>query len=469
MLSFFRFNDPYRMVFIFLLLIAIRLPVMIADDTLTNADLHYMVIGEKMNQGAQLYIGIWDNIAPLAAFTYWILDLLFGRSLLAYQLLSLLLVTIQAGIFNRILLNSKAFNENSYAPALIYALCMSLFFDFFTLTPMLMSLTFILLTLGYLFSHIEIRAKRDEQIFSIGLFLGIAALFYLPVILLAPATLLILAFFTGTVFRRYLLLSFGVMLPLLLLIGYYLLIDGVRDFYYNFFNPWLAFEGESLIEFKSLIWIIGIPALFTLMGLIKITQGMRFTNFQIRLTQVMFIWLIFSITLMFFGAEVTPAKFMILAPPVAFYISHYFLTFRKTLKSEILFSIFFLSVILVSLGTFFDFFFTSRFVAYEKLLVAETPYDELVRGRSIVVLSDQVDIYKNARLATPYLNWPLSRPLFDEPEYYDNLVKIYNTFREDPPEVIIDPTGKIEKVSAFIPWLEANYTKGDSDIYLLNN
>jgi hypothetical protein len=457
------------MVFIFLLLLAIRLPIIIAEGTITHADLHFMVIGEKMNDGAQLYVQVWDNIAPFAAFVYWIIDILFGRSHLAYQLLAMLLVMIQAGLFNKILLDNKAINENSYIPALIYVLCMSLFFDFFTLTPMLMSITFLLLALNYLFQHIEIRAKRDEQILSIGLYIGIAALFYLPVILLAPATLLILVLFTGTVFRRYLLLSFGVILPLLLLIGYYLLINGVRDFYYNFFNPWMEIEGEALIKFSSLIWIIGIPAIYTIMGLVKISQGMRFTNYQIRLTQVMFIWFIFSIGLMFFGAEVTPAKFIILVPPAAFYISHYFITFRKGLKSEISFSIFFLSIVFVSLGTFFNFFFTTRFIAYEKLLVDKTPYDELVQGKNVVVLGDNIDVFKDAKLATPYLNWSLSKPLFENPEYYDNLVKIYTSFKEDPPQIIIDPEGKIEEVSTFIPWFLSQYEKRGDTIYLLSN
>lgn len=468
MLSFFRFNDPYRMVFIFLLLLAIRLPIIIADGTLTHADLHFMVIGEKMSEGARLYVQIWDNIAPFAAFVYWIIDILFGRSHLAYQLIAMFLVTIQAGLFNKILLDNKALNENSYIPALIYILCNSLFFDFFTLTPMLMSITFLLLALNHLFKHIEVRAKRDEQILSIGLYIGIAALFYLPVILLAPATLFILLFFTGTVFRRYLLLSFGVILPLLLLIGYYLLINGVRDFYYNFFNPWMDIEGETLIRVSSLLWIIGVPAIYTLMGLIKISQGLRFTNYQLRLTQVMFIWFIFSIGLMFFGAEVTPAKFIILVPPAAFYISHFFITFRKGLKSEISFSIFFLSIVFVSLGTFFNFFFTTRFIAYEKLLVEETPYDKMVEGKSIVILGDKIDVFKDAKLATPFLNWSLSKPLFENPDYYDNLVKIYTAFKEDPPQVIIDPEGKIEKVSPKIPWFSSRYEKIDN-LYFLSN
>ena len=469
MLSFFRFNDPYRLVIIFFLLLIIRLPVFLSDDALTHSDLHYMVIGEKMAEGATLYIQLWDNIAPLAAGVYWIIDLLFGRALLTYQIISLLIVTLQAGIFNRLLLNNKAFNENSYAPALIYATCMSLFFDFYTLTPILMSITFLLLALDRLFDHMEIRAKRDEQIFSIGLHIGIAALFYLPVVLLAPAVLLILAFFTGTVFRRYILLTFGVALPFLLLIAYYLLGDGVRDLYYNFFNPWTAIDAESLMDFSSLIIILAFPAIFLILGFGKVLQGIRFTNYQIRLSQATFIWLIFSVVIMFFGTKLSPAKFTILVPPLAFFISHYFLSLRKNLKSEIIFAFFFVPVLLISLGTYFDFFITSRFINYERLLVRATPYDEIVNNKSILVLDENVDVYQSSELATPFFNWRLSQPLFENPEYYDSLTKIFRAFQDDPPQVIIDPHQQLQKVMEHIPWVKDNYSPLKENIYVLNN
>ncbi|MGK7390061.1 MAG: hypothetical protein ACNS60_06910 [Candidatus Cyclobacteriaceae bacterium M2_1C_046] len=469
MLSFFRFNDPYRLVFVFLILLIIRLPVLLSDDALSHSDLHYMVIGEKMDEGAMLYIELWDNIAPLAAGVYWIIDALFGRSLLAYQIISLLLITIQAAIFNRLLLNNKAFNENSYAPALIYVICASLFFDFFTLTPILMSITFLLMALDRLFDHMEIRAKRDEQIFSIGLQIGVAALFYLPVIIIAPAILLILAFFTGTVFRRYILLSFGVTLPFLLLIAYYLLKDGVRDLYYSFFNPWMVIDAESLMDFSGLAIILAVPAIYLLLGFGKVMQGLRFTNYQLRLTQAMFIWLLFSVVIMFFGTKLAPAKFMLLVPPLAFYISHYFLSMRKNLKSEIIFAFFFVPVLLVSLGTYFDFFFTKNYVHYKRLLVSSTPYDEMVKGKSVLVLDENVDIYKEATLATPYFNWRLTEPLFDSPEYYDNITEIFVAFKNDPPAIVIDPHQKMEEVMKHIPWLKENYRLLEEDIYTINN
>ena len=137
MLSFFRINDPYRLAFVLVLLLIFRLPFIIYGIPLTLPELKWMLVGEAMANGKMLYRDIWENIGPLSAFIYQSVDFLFGRSQLAYQLISLILVFIQAVIFNRLLLINKAYNENSYVPALIYTICMSMTFEFLTLSPIL--------------------------------------------------------------------------------------------------------------------------------------------------------------------------------------------------------------------------------------------------------------------------------------------------------------------------------------------
>ena len=100
MLTFFRLNDPYRLVIIFFLLLALRIPAML-NDNLTIPELNYMLVGEKLTNGADLYSEIWDNIGPLSAMVYALIDFLFGKSQLAYQIIAWLFVFFQAFIFNR--------------------------------------------------------------------------------------------------------------------------------------------------------------------------------------------------------------------------------------------------------------------------------------------------------------------------------------------------------------------------------
>ena len=112
-----------------------------------------------MASGDILYKDLWDNIAPLSATSYWIMHVLFGKSQLAYQIVALILVLIQSVQFNSILIRNNAYNESSYIPAALYVIVGSIFFDFMTLSPQLIALTFILPALNNTFQHIEFRGK----------------------------------------------------------------------------------------------------------------------------------------------------------------------------------------------------------------------------------------------------------------------------------------------------------------------
>ena len=147
MLSFFRLNDPYRLIVIFFLLVFIRFPFFLGDFPLILPELQWMLIGEKMSAGSQLYTELWDDVAPLSATVYWLLDELFGRSPWAFHILGIFLVIFQGYLFNDLLLRNRAFNQNTYVPAFIYMILMNCFFDFSSLPPVLMSLTFILLAI----------------------------------------------------------------------------------------------------------------------------------------------------------------------------------------------------------------------------------------------------------------------------------------------------------------------------------
>ncbi len=180
----------------------------------TVQELNFMLVGEKIADGAAMYSQVWETTAPLSAMVYGALDLIFGRSQVAYIIGAWLLICIQVFFFNRLVLSNKVYNENTYIPGLIYGILASLNPDFFSLTPVLMATTFLLPALNNIFSHIEVRAKRDEQILYIGLYVGLAYLFYLPMVIIGLGVLVVFVLFTGTVTRRYLMLIYGLLLPL---------------------------------------------------------------------------------------------------------------------------------------------------------------------------------------------------------------------------------------------------------------
>ena len=437
MLSFFRLNDPYRLIVIFFLLVLIRFPFFLGDFPLILPELQWMLIGEKMSAGSQLYTELWDDVAPFSATVYWLLDELFGRSPWAYHILGILLVFFQAYLFNDLLLRNRAYTQNTYVPAFIYIILMNCFFDFSSLPPVLMSLTFILLAINNIFKRIDNQTK-DEFFLNTGIYLGLATLFYLPCFLFLFSTFLSLLFFTGSIPRRYLLLVYGLYVPLVLTWFYYYWNNGEVGFSINFLQSPFWLKPNYYVEFKTLTAIICIPLFYTLLSLWSINRRSHFVNYQVRLQYAMFFVLVmaglsFSIT-----KDFAPYQLIIFVPAMAFFISHYFLLLKTGIMSEIKFSIFWGLIIFINWGSVYNFFPLETWFNIENMLVKETKWSAHIKDKRVLLLGDNLHVYKEAQHATPYLNWQLSQLQLNYPNYFDNISDIYQKFSDDMPEIIID-------------------------------
>ena len=437
---------------------------MMSSGGLTLPELNYMLVGEKLNQGASLYEGLWDNIAPLSALVYTSIDFLFGRSQLAYQIVALVLVFFQSLVFNKLMLDRKAFNENTYIPGLMYAVLMSFFFDLFTLTPVLMGMTFLLLALNNIFNHIEFRAKEDEKILNIGIYIGLASLFYLPYFIFGVVVLLIFMILTGTVARRYLLMLFGLFLPLLLTGCYFLLRSRLNVFIYNFLNPLWQYQAKHYMSLWQIAIVYAVPIGLLIFSLARLSQRARFNNYQSRVTQAMFMLLIFSIIFVLISGQLTPNIFIIFMPSIAFFLTHGFLVFNRRWIAEIVFTAFLICAVLVGLGTYFDFSFTARYIDETEYLVD----NQVSKGESkkVLILDDDIRPYASAHAATPFLNWQLAEGLFRNPEFYDNLTIIHQGFQEDLPDVIIDTHDVMPPILERLPQMKLKYRKEGNTYYL---
>jgi len=153
---------------------------------MTIPQLTWIIDARRLSEGAMMYSGVWDTLSPLSAGFYWIVYSVFGESFVVIQILSVLLIFLQSTIFNTILINSNPFTENTYIPAIVYVVLASLYFDFFTVSPVMLGITFILLAMNNVFGQIEVRAKRDEKLLSTGIYLGLAALFHFPFFVFWP-------------------------------------------------------------------------------------------------------------------------------------------------------------------------------------------------------------------------------------------------------------------------------------------
>ena len=166
-------------------------------------------------------------------FWIFVLDVLS----LPRHILAFLLIFLQASYLGIVFSSKKAFAENTYIPSLVFAILFTFSFDTIALTPELVGSGFLLLALNSLFKQLEFREQGNESIFNLGLYIGIASLFALSFAIFIVGCSLILIFFTRSSARQYFLMIFGFLLPHILLLSGYYLMDGLNEIWQYFYLP----------------------------------------------------------------------------------------------------------------------------------------------------------------------------------------------------------------------------------------
>lgn len=469
MLTFFKTNDPYRLVGVFLLLLVIRVPMFISGVPMILPELKWLLIGERLGAGDYImYQDVWDYTAPLAVFVYKWLFILFGKTRVPYFILSILLVVVQAGIFNNVMLRNKAYNGSSYVPALLYMVFMNSFFDFLTLSPVLLSMTFVLLAMNNLFKRMDNQTKDELFIFT-GVFLGIAALFFLPAIWFFVVTILSLVFYTGSILRRMMLLVYGFAMVVGFASLYFYWFDDYLIFQHHVVNSLWAIETIKYLNWTELTIVTTVPLLMFFTSIYKVRKLGKYINFQEKIQQVMLMFFLAGFFALMMAREVSTFQLIFFVPSVAFFVSHYLLLVKNWIIAELSVGIIIILVLCNHLAVSNKWFHIDQFVSYESIMIQDSEYNKLVTGKKVLVVGDGLHHYKNASLATPYLNWPLSQLQLKALNFYDNSAEVFVNFNEDLPEVIIDQEQAMPELLRIMPTIASQYIhhEGYPEIYLL--
>jgi hypothetical protein len=420
---------------------------------MTYPELKSLVIGEKVHEGHGLYSEIIDLSGPLAAWFNGFLELIFGRSLFARHLLAFLVLFFQAAFVGIMFAEKKAFSENTYIPSLLYAILFFFSFDTLSLTPELLGMGFILLALNNLLKEIEFREQRNESIFNLGLFISLASLFSFSLFVYLPGALLILIFFTRHPARKYFLLICGFLVPHFLLMSIFYLQDAFWEMWTYYYVPNLSMHATRYLSSSSLWWLGALPLFFLLISLFMLNREARLTKYQTQLVQSMFFWMLFSFLHLFFAKDIRPQSFITLLPSLSFFMTHSILVIHKKKFAEI--GIWALLVTTVCIS------YLARYnaigVDYGNLLVKDEKLQ--VEGERVLVLDEGLNIYKNHAFASPFFNWDLSKEIFEAPDYYENVIKVYLGLTQDPPDVIRDKEDMLKPFLHRIPEVKKMYTR----------
>ena len=287
-----------------------------------------MLLAEWLDRGFMIYKEAYDYTGPLAALIFKFTDFLVGRSYFAHYALSTILITVQGGIFNQLLLKNKAYDESNYLPALLYVLFMVAVPDFMALSPQLISLTFILIAFRNVLRRID-NQVTDELFINAGLFIGIATMIYLPAIVFLLVFLFSLILFSTAVVRRLLLYLFGFFIVFALCTLYFFWFDAVDVFIQSFVVAGFTLPVASrltTLEWMHLVWPF---VVLFLMSVWQTLTSARLTNFQQKVQQV--IWLMFfgALATLILSIERAAFELVFFAPVIAYFWTHYFLLIRK--------------------------------------------------------------------------------------------------------------------------------------------
>lgn len=465
MIRYFRINDPYRLVGLFVLLLIIYIPLFIYDYPLTVPELNGLILGEKQNEGYNMYQEVVDSSAPLAAWTHEILDSLFGRSVFVRHTLAFLIIFLQSAYLGILFISKKVFSENTFIPSFLFSLLFFFSHDTLTLSNELLGSGFLLLALNNLFQEIEFRNQGDESIFNVGLCISLASLFAFSFVVYLFCAIVILLLFTRSNIRRFLLLIFGFLLPHLLVISIAYVNDSTAQLWEYFYLSNLSFDRSVFVSTKTLLTLAAIPLFYVAVSLVILNREARFSKYQSQILQTIFLWLAFSVLFVFYTKDLRPQSLIVFIPGLAFLFTHLFLLMRRKRFVQLNSWVLFLGIVSVAyLGRFGKI----EAVDYSRLWVSEARLP--IENKRILVLDDASGLYTRNYLATPFLDWELSREIFRNPDYYENVTRVYHAFKTDPPDVVVDKENLLGAFLERMPEIKSVYQRqGDQYIRKVNN
>jgi hypothetical protein len=453
-LSFFRINDPYRLVGVLVILTLICLPLFIDSPGLTLPELDSLIIGAKIAEGLSPYSQLMDSTPPLASWFYGLCDFVFGRSLTGRHIAAFIFLFLQSAFLAIVFIDKKVFAENTYLPAFLFSILTCISFDMLSLTAEIPAFGFLLLAINNLFKEIEFRVQRDETIAMLGLYISIASLFSFSYSIYLPGILLILIIFTRTSPRRYILFLVGFLLPhLILACGYYL--SGTIDqLWFNFYIPSLSFYASKLIAAQSMLWLCAVPSAMLFIALFILNRQAHLTKYQLQLFQTFFLLLLIGVSKMFITDDLRPQNLLPLIPSVIFYLTHFILSIRRKKFAELSFLTLLIAIPAVAYLARYEKINT---ISFDKLLVNEIPSRE--KNTSMLVLGNNTTWYVDNKLATGFYDWRLCEEIFNAPDYYENVLLVNSSLTNDPPQHIIDPKNLMMGFFDRLPALAARYEK----------
>jgi len=175
----------------------------------------------------------------------------------------------------------------------------------------------------------------------------------------------------------------------------------------------------------------------------------------------MFIILVTGLLVVSLDYYQSPHCLVILFFPLAFFISQLFISIRRRWVAEVLFVVFLVITLANGYFSYFGIFKINQRMDAGKILPVPDPYDSMVTNQKVLQVGDHSEIYRHARLASPFLSWAISKKYLEHPDNPEVLITITRQMIHDLPDIIIDDNGIIKRIFSLTPVLAEKYKQVD--------
>lgn len=407
------------------------------------------LIGQKLNEGFRLYKDIRDNTGPFATGFYQLLDLL--KIPLAFnRYIALGIICLQAYLFQSTIVKFDLMPQLGGLAFGIYLLLFHLSKEFYVPDPALLGLTFLLLTWKGIIQQQKTLLVNDS-VFLVGIYLATATLLFPAYFWLLPWAILSLLFYTGISIRQVILVIIGYIFVLAITSLVFSFRGNLAYLWQVYRNSAFEFQLISWMELKQVL-LSFIPAIILgISGLYKVVGNPKIRAHAQKAQQTTIIWLFFSLIAIANFPAYHRINFVLVLPPLAYLGLNLFYLIKKNWLKEVVLLTLVLSV-----------FFTAK----QEHIIENQPKSQLpINGEKLLVLGPEIQEYLHNKMAGPFVNWDLAKPLLNELNTYKNVIIIQEYFAKDKPTYIYDSEGYFVKIGQFIPSITEQYELAGPKLY----
>lgn len=272
-----------------------------------------------------------DRMILYQPFNYWL-----GPSPLASNIVALIFMILLAFLILKLNVQYAFIRIRTFLPSSLFVLITSGIPDFHAMHPIYPATLFLILAIDRIFNSYD-KDRIHSNAFEAGIFLAIGSLFYLNLVFFFPFLWIGFIIIRSQVnWREYILTTLGFVLPWLAALAYYIISDRTDELLHTLETTMTSHQ-VFLLESLSVQVYIGFLALLTLLGSYFILVQFDERKISWRRYFKSFFWIfLISCILIIANPAVSQEIMIILAIPLTYLISNYFIFMRRPFWGEVL-------------------------------------------------------------------------------------------------------------------------------------